>query len=460
MRAVQNVPYSVFSATLSEHAPLHPQPEEGLAGWMASVREELSAQPERFLGLHLDDQLWRVGSYVGLVWLGRAGERWLLRVYPKKAFRDMDYLSMYLQAAADPVVSQHLDRCLFFWPDEEPIDIGTQEFDYSILIVSAFLRVLHTFCLRHMRRHFTMEQTNLSGKIRGRVLFSAHVRENMVHHRLDRVCCAYQTLSDDSIANRILRTALEQSTRLLRRISLQRHQEELLWRWVHVARSTLSSVSLRRIQSRDFLGMRYQGTYSHYREPHRYAKMVLRLWGFDPESALDEQCTATPPFALNTAELFERYTEVLLRKSYRDLEAGYEDRTIYAQNGVYAVRPDFWLPRDGQRWILDAKYKEIPKDYKEPRADVYQIIAYTRHQELLKRLFKDQLGVKKEDPLQDAIDFKPDKVFLLYPARKGSSIQEQLRLDNTELRDTKSDNSFTVPLCCAEIPWPSKNGNY
>jgi 5-methylcytosine-specific restriction endonuclease McrBC regulatory subunit McrC len=396
----------------------------------------------------MDDHLWRVGAYVGMVWLGGDEERWVLRVHPKQVFKDMDYLSMYLRAAADPVVSQHLGRCLFFWPDEEPIDIGTQAFDCSILIVSAFLRVLNIFCLRHMRRHFTMEQTNLSGKVRGRVLFSAHVRENTVHHRLDRVYCAYQTLSDDSLANSILRAALEQSARLLRRTSLRQHQEELLWRWVHVAKSTLHSVSLRRIQPRDFLGIHYQGTYSHYREPHRYAKMVLRLLGFDPESEPCEQHAATPPFALNTAELFERYTEVLLREQYPDLEAGYDDRTIYAQNGGYAVRPDFWLPRHGQRWILDAKYKEMPTDCKEPRCDVYQIIAYTRHQNLLKRLFKNQ---------PDVIDAKPDKVFLLYPERKGSGVKEQLRLDNTKLIDAESDHSFTVPLCCAEIPWPSKD---
>jgi hypothetical protein len=53
--------------------------------------------------------------------------------------------------------------------------------------------------------------------------------------------------------------------------------------------------------------------------------MVLWLLGFDPDSEPGERRSATPPFALNTAELFEQYTEALLREQYPDLEASYEE---------------------------------------------------------------------------------------------------------------------------------------
>ncbi len=95
MSAVRNVPDLISS---SEHTPLYPQPEDGLASWLASVRADISTYPERFLGLHMDDHLWRVGAYVGMVWLGGDEERWVLRVHPKQVFKDMDYLSMYLRA--------------------------------------------------------------------------------------------------------------------------------------------------------------------------------------------------------------------------------------------------------------------------------------------------------------------------------------------------------------------------
>lgn len=112
-----------------------------------------------------------------------------------------------------------------------------------------------------------------------------------------------------------------------------------------------------------------------------------------------------PPFALCTYELFERYAEVTLREQYEDnVWAGYHDRANNLGRDRYWVRPDFLLIGDGE--IIDCKYKCLnPRLNDNERADVYQIVSYSRHSGVLEKLSGSQ--------------DKPSKLVLMYPEVVG-----------------------------------------
>jgi len=244
-----------------------------------------------------------------------------------------------------------------------------QESHLMLLVIAAFLRALRDLCVRHFRRNFVRNQENLVGRMRGIPLISSHLRENVSRGRLDRAYCKYQSISHDCRENQILFAALVQCIRyLLRQPDIV--GTEALWHWSSFCRTTLNGVSLQRVTSDFFNGLRYSGTFVHYRKPHVLAKMILRSLGSDPRGEMSVETSEIPPFAICTYELFERYTEVLLRGRYGDaLWAGYKDRNLgpydlhgnKARDNGYVIRPDFLLKTGDGKYILDCKYKSMAK---------------------------------------------------------------------------------------------------
>lgn len=113
----------------------------------------------------------------------------------------------------------------------------------------------------------------------------------------------------------------------------------------------------------------------------------MRLLGPDPLNEIEAEKRARdlPPFAIDMNELFERYCEVALRKvSNQQVWAGYKDKDRNL-GPAFMVRPDFLVTANDATWIVDAKYKEN-WDWKEHKADVFQIVTYSRHREVLKHL--------------------------------------------------------------------------
>ena len=89
-----------------------------------------------------------------------------------------------------------------------------------------------------------------------------------------------------------------------------------------------------------------------YRRPHRLARALLSILGFDPTEEPRRLAGLFPPFCIDMNELFERYCETLLRRNpnYRDnLVSGYHRRNIGAEFTVAPLAPIFrYHRRKGQ----------------------------------------------------------------------------------------------------------------
>jgi len=124
-------------------------------------------------------------------------------------------------------------------------------------------------------------------------------------------------------------------------------------------------------------------------------------------------------------------TPRLLRRSDPDdLWTGYEENNL--GDGRYRVRPDFIRPKAGV--IVDSKYKFFPDrnvgDHE--RADAYQILAYSRHREILQKL-SEAKGPER-----------PEKLVLLYP---DVDYGDPSQCGSESLDDAApADESFEIPL--------------
>jgi hypothetical protein len=142
-------------------------------------------------------------------------------------------------------------------------------------------------------------------------------------------------------------------------------------------------------------------------------------------------------------ELFERYCEVCLR-TRKDWQvwAGYSSHNL---GQAFAVRPDFLVVdrTSGMGWIVDAKYKP-DWSWEDHRPDVYQLMAYSRHRQVLQKL-QELLDCTNEPPIAAVILF-PRGTFL------GQS-PGIFHLTATTPHDTL--NAFQIPLTRCPVPLPA-----
>ena len=349
---------------------------------IAAGVDDPASQP-CLLGLHLEppNACPRAYWFVGQVWLKLGNDRVVFRVNPKV---NISAFQMYVECVCNPFVRTHLDDCIkIFWP-EMPIPVDDRKHPITLLVVMRYLGLLYDLCQKHLRVMITPSEANFVGKIRGRPVLQATIRANLAKARLDRTYCRFPAQSIDTVPNQILAAALHQATKYLRQTSLR---DDRLFALTNFSISALSDVTLRRILPTDFRGLHYGGLLRPYREPHQWASLVLRLLGPDPLNEIEAEKRARdlPPFAIDMNELFERYCEVALRKvSNQQVWAGYKDKDRNL-GPAFMVRPDFLVTANDATWIVDAKYKEN-WDWKEHKADVFQIVTYSRHREVLKHL--------------------------------------------------------------------------
>ena len=424
-----------------EHSPLEFEEDSAIQGWLAAHSHQTKTET---LGVYSGHDGLRPGNFIGMVWVGKGDDKAVLQVDCK--FTGMDYIKMFYECAVDRNVGDHFD-CLHFWADQELISAEKKDEDFSLLIAVAYLRELKALCLRHLRRHFLRERQNFAGKVKGKILAGENLRRNVLRCRPDRVYCEYQSVSDDILENRILRAALERAARYVasNKIKTKAVQKELpkVQEWIRLCRSRLCGVSIAPIRPRDFAAARKRGVFAHYARPLQLAKAVLRQLGFNPQTEINESAK-TPPYAINSEELFERFAELKLRERHSTLHApGGLENTI--SGGVFpvGVRPDFYVAHDseGNTLIMDAKYKDTDKFYngKPAREDMYQVVAYSQHKVLLER-----------------IGFQPDETAA--PAKIILSLVYP-RLENDpdgKIEQWKTTNAFHSELKIQTVPCPVK----
>ena len=389
------------------------------------------------LGLYNRGGEIRPGNFIGVVRIGES----ILQVDSKFQRPEMDGLAMFLRCADHPKIGERMRDCLRFWPEESPIETNHAP-DFCGLVAAAFLRELNELCARRLRRNFLRETENLTGKMKGKILTVENIRRNLLRGRADRAFCAYQSVSDDILENRILRAALERTAVFLSRENLFQSEGRILERWVRACRSALRGVSVARIRPGDFAAARIRGAFSHYRKPLRLARAVLESTGFELDNA-EQMSSSVVPFALNSAELFERWAQLKLLEdsNFSGVEASY--RTDIG-SGHIKVRPDFYIPADGENpgWILDAKYKSAPEGFADikkrddMRKDIYQMVAYSRHRALSEKLKTGAAG--------------ETKLALFYPRVEGE--------ENEGLRELDADDSFYARLSLWTVSCPVKAG--
>jgi len=398
-----------------------------------------SERKAKILGLQVKNNGIEASHWVGIVWI-EEGEL-AVRVEPKRGYsvevRMLEKCLQFPQIAdrllgKSGIEGEKGERAFFFWPEQKPIKVEKEVATSAYLfLIAEFLYELKKLCERHLKRQFPRIEENLKGKVKGRILVKENIRRNVVHGRPDRVYCQFQTHSLDTKENQILKAALEVALSYLSRRDLN---FKTLWTMGQFCRNALAEVSPRRIFPRDFSGLRLTGIMKHYKKPIELAKVILQKIASEPNpSKFQQKEVEVFPYAIDMNQLFERYCEALLRSEGIE---GTENRVKPEAGTLWAgsenltadritVRPDFlFIEKENGKLIpvvADAKYKYEwdPNNYRE---DVYQVVAYTRHKAVQKKL--GILLGKQEEII-------PEKIFIFYP--KENEEEKETKIEGFDI---------------------------
>ena len=350
------------------------------------------------LGLELSswDLTYRLSHFVGAVWLRKPKSEKLgvvLAVRPK--IENLNAVRMFVEIAASPDYAREVDGDgLFGCEPLQPAIEGVELADVTLLQIAVYLRALSQFCQRNLRQDFTRTRENLVGRVKGRILISANIRQNTVHGRSDRVVCEFTRMTLDTKANRILKAALICCARYL---SLGPTLPPLL-DWLRQCDAALAEVNSLTITDADFRDIVYSGLMQRYRRVHELARMILKRLSTDANGQILEKPSRTVPFYLNMWRLFEVYVGVQLAKTGKHFISQSQYTLPFKvgekEVGKIGFKPDYYSPgSDGI--VVDAKYKSVvtstiqeddslinlaglqfAKEAQPGNADVYQVIAY------------------------------------------------------------------------------------
>ena len=359
--------------TVREHARLTvgPVPAGSLdeASVPASAFDWLCEEAQRFRRgvaplVQIEGRRWlRLDNYVGVL-ESPCGTR--IEILPKHVRGDTDV------ATARRVLVRMLCHGLRLpVRDTGPTALQTFDAPVSEWIIQQFLQELDHLVRRGLRFDYHPVEEELRF-LRGRLRVARQLRQPAGRQHLFQV--EHQVFDANRPENRLIATALDKVARMTREPSNWRLAQELEHQLVEVRRSSDVAGDLRRWSSDRLM--------SHYGQIRTWCELILG--DRNPLSVVGEWTGRSLLFPME--KVFESYVEACLR---RHLPPGATLRTQAASEWLcrtptrrmFQLRPDFIIEHEGQRFVIDAKWKlidgaDFEGNHGLAQADFYQLFAY------------------------------------------------------------------------------------
>lgn len=359
--------------TVREHARLTTGPV--VAGSLdeasipSSAFDWLCGEAQRFRSggaalVQLEGRRWlRLDNYVGVL-ESPCGTR--IEILPKHVRGDTDV------PTARRVLVQMLCHGLRLpVRDTGPTALQTFNAPVSEWIIQQFLQELDVLVRRGLRFDYHPVEEELRF-LRGRLQVARQLRQPAGRQHLFQV--EHQVFDANRLENRLIATALDKVARMTREPGNWRLAHELEHQLVEVRRSSNVVGDIRRWSSDRLM--------SHYGRIRPWCELILG--DRNPLSVLGEWTGRSLLFPME--KVFESYVEACLR---RHLPPGATLKTQAASEWLcrtptrrmFQLKPDFIVEFEGERFVVDAKWKlidgtAVESNYGLAQADFYQLFAY------------------------------------------------------------------------------------
>lgn len=342
------------------------------------IEIESQCKDKHFLGLNFDywQKAFQTNYYIGLDWIVEG--KTAIMVEPK--IKGLDYLRMFMECFdCDNIEAKEKLKDIYHIDfNRGSINVESNTFELTPLLVVHFLKLMQSLVKRNLKRDYIQREENLNSKIKGKILFSKNIKQNIFKGRNDRYYCRYQDYSDDCIENRILKKTLMFVRKYLS------NKTDISCKAIDLNNICNSCLAVFELVSDDLSiqqikQFKVNPLFKEYAESLKVAKLILRRFSYSIDNATSEVDRNLPPFWINMPLLFEVYVLSLLQKEYgKEIDyhvSGYWDETDF-------VKYD-------EKMILDTKYK-IKWQNSVCHEDVRQLSGYARNISLRRKIMRKE----------------------------------------------------------------------
>lgn len=283
--------------------------------------------------------------------------------------RELNYLKMFLDAMANPIVSREIDGLILIDWEAPKIQIEQRNDMLTPFLVVQFLKLLKEIARKGLKKSYYKVRQQLNNRIRGKILVGEHTKRNVMKHRLTSNYCEYQEFGIDNDENRFLKKVLRFVGHYVAgNREVFKGVEGTVVQMINFCTPVFENVTqmtensiLKQVKNNPF--------FEEYKEAIKIGDYIMKRFSYNISTAVSEK-TPTPPFWIDMPMLFELYTYSLL------LEA-FEPREVEYHHNTYGNELDFLVKKDGAKMVVDAKYK---MHYKASHihSDIRQVSGYAR----------------------------------------------------------------------------------
>lgn len=319
----------------------------------------------------------------------------------KDSVEQTDYLKMLFSALKHPEVAKHTDDLFKIKWEKTPIAITQEQDLLSPLLVVQYLRLVKEIVRKGVKKSYYKVENNLYAKVKGKVLVSQTIKQNLVKNKPLHTYCSYDEFGLNSLENRLLKKALVFVQRYLPTIKNLQNEKYTteIFNYINPAFEFVSDeVNLHEVKH-----TKTNIFYKEYEEAIKLAKLILKRFGYNISNT-QQKTIKTPPFWIDMSKLFELYALGLLKDTYgsHTLYGGKEAKLNYGL-------PDYLITKKEVKCIADAKYKTLYNEKGQYDIDnIRQLSAYARDKKVFSKLDIDE---------KEIID-----CLIIYPLNDQSSI--------------------------------------
>ena len=247
-----------------------------------------------------------------------------------------------------------------------------RRFDMFEAFVHLFLTSVVLLTRRGLARAYLTREANLP-RLRGRILFPRHVRENLVDR--SRFYVGYDEFTADRPANRLIHLALRRLSAVVRHPANRQR--------VHQLRIVFSEVPASTNLDDDWARHRVDRSMRHYDTVMPWVGLFLFGHGLATFSGPHVSRALLFPME----EVFEDFVTAAVRRHQQRFAVRAQGpmrhlATDGTDRPAFWMKPDIVLMESGQvRFILDAKWKRLDpgaRNHGVSQDDAYQLFAYGR----------------------------------------------------------------------------------
>ena len=275
--------------------------------------------------------------------------------------------------------------------------------------VHQFLTNVILLTRRGLARTYQTQEANLQS-LRGRILFPAHIRENLVDR--SRFYVGYDEFTADRPANRLIHLALQ------RLVPIVRHPPNR--QRLHQLRIAFSSVPHSTNQNDDWARYQVDRSMRQYDTVMPWVRLFLSGHGLATFAGAHVNRAMLFPMQ----DVFEDFVTAAVRRHQKRFSVRAQGplrplATNAANNKKsFYMKPDILLERNNDRFILDAKWKRLDSkkhNHDIKQADVYQLFAYGRQYDCRRVVLVYPQTMDFREPIRFQFHDKPALELICFP---------------------------------------------